>query len=338
MAWSPRAPAGAAASSPVTGAPEAAEEHAGEAIAASSATAFHGRGRIGVTGSAAPTREPMGRFGEIVRARHAQPPASPSVGGTEPMDRSNLLVASVASAGRIREPGLTKRGIVRQSETHLVMSSGADRLAVPRGAADGAPEAPSHRRADEDRLDAIMARYALGEDGAFRELHDALAPRVSRFLARLTNDHAAANDLAQETFLRVHRARAAFTRGAAAVPWVYAIARNVFLDHERRRKVQRVVVQDDEKAARAPESTARGPEQAVGARRELDRVRRALESMPTSQREAFILLRFEGLSVSEAAEVLGTTESSVKMRAFRAYEAIRTFGSESAARNEEDPS
>jgi RNA polymerase sigma-70 factor, ECF subfamily len=218
------------------------------------------------------------------------------------------------------------------------MSSEVDKLAVAPRAADGAPDAPAQRRVGEDGLNATMARYALGDDAAFRELHHELAPRVARFLARLTNDQAAANDLAQETFLRVHRARAAFSHGAAAIPWVYAIARNVFLDYERRRKVQRVVVHDDEQAARAPESAARAPDEAVGARRELDRVRKALESMPTSQREAFVLLRFEGLSVSEAAEVLGTTESSVKMRAFRAYEAIRTFGGESAARSREEPS
>ena len=254
------------------------------------------------------------------------------------MDRMTASRPKWTSRPRARNTALTREHFVRDSATQLIVSSGADKLAATAGAVADAPAAATPRHADEAGLNAKMERYALGDDDAFRQLHHELAPRVSRFLARLTNDPSTANDLAQETFLRLHRARASFVRGAAAIPWVYAIARNVFVDHERRRKVQRVVVQDDERAARAPESVARGPERALGARRELDRVRQALEAMPSSQREAFVLLRFEGLSVSEAAEVLGTTESSVKARAFRAYEAIRAFGSGMASDRGEEPS
>ena len=73
-------------------------------------------------------------------------------------------------------------------------------------------------------------------------------------------------------------------------------------------------------AEAAPET--RGDE-VVAARQSLDVVRRTLDDMPFLQREAFVLIRFEGLSVREAAEVLGATEAAVKVRAFRAYEALR---------------
>jgi RNA polymerase sigma-70 factor (ECF subfamily) len=68
------------------------------------------------------------------------------------------------------------------------------------------------------------------------------------------------------------------------------------------------------------------------ARETLDLVRQELRSMPVLQREAFVLLRFEGLSVSEAAHVLGATEAAVKVRAFRAYEALRAALAREAGR------
>jgi RNA polymerase sigma-70 factor (ECF subfamily) len=107
---------------------------------------------------------------------------------------------------------------------------------------------------------------------------------------------------------------------------MFAIARNAFLDHTRRDRVRRAVVRATSRSsaegpAQAPAET-RGDE-VVAARDTLVIVRAALDKLPMRQREAFVLLRFEGLSVRDAAQVLGATESTVKVRAFRAYEAIR---------------
>jgi len=192
----------------------------------------------------------------------------------------------------------------------------AKSLAAGRGHAD----AP---RAGEAALNQLMDRYAGGDDAAFRALHAELAPRLHRFLLRLTGSATSADELAQEAFLRIHRGRAAFSRGGAALPWIYAVTRNVFLDHERRRKVHAAVVLDEALTQVHPDAASHRPDRVLESRRTLDVVRTTLAGLPVSQREAFILLRFEGLSVSDAAEVLGSTEASVKSRAFRAYEAIR---------------
>jgi RNA polymerase sigma-70 factor, ECF subfamily len=184
------------------------------------------------------------------------------------------------------------------------------------------------RREDESALNALMERYAEGDDAAFETLYTLLAPRVQRFLLRLTNHSGAAEELAQEAFLRMHRARASFYRGSAALPWVYTVTRNVFLDHERKRKVHRGVILDEARALSEPQEASFSPDQVLESRKQLDRVREALGQMPTSQREAFILVRFEGMSISDAAEILGTTEASVKARAFRAYEALRHLATE----------
>jgi RNA polymerase sigma-70 factor (ECF subfamily) len=170
-------------------------------------------------------------------------------------------------------------------------------------------------------LDGLMERCAAGEARAFDELYRRGAQRIRGFLIRLSGDAALAEDLTQETFVRIHRARGSFDTGAAALPWMFAIARNAFLDHTRREQVRRAT----RNAASAPtEAALDGQGDAVLAAQEmLGVVRRTLETLPLLQREAFVLLRFEGLSVSEAAQILGASESAVKVRAFRAYEALR---------------
>jgi RNA polymerase sigma-70 factor (ECF subfamily) len=134
---------------------------------------------------------------------------------------------------------------------------------------------------------------------------------------------ALADDLLQETLLRVAQARGSFEEGAAALPWVLAIARNAFFDHSRRARTRADYVRSARAGApRLAASDTRGDEVLV-AREMLAVVRETLDGLPVAHREAFVLLRFEGLSVAEAAQVLGTTEGSVKIRAFRAYEALR---------------
>jgi RNA polymerase sigma-70 factor, ECF subfamily len=173
------------------------------------------------------------------------------------------------------------------------------------------------------RIDLAMERYADGDDSAFTEVFRELSPRIHAFLRRLSGSDDAANDLAQETFLRMHRARGSFARGHAVLPWAYAIARNCFTSHVRspkhRARRGTVDVSDHEPATGADASA----EEELSARETADLVADTLARMSVLNREAFVLLRFEGLSVADAAEVLGATESAVKVRAFRAYEALR---------------
>ncbi len=171
-------------------------------------------------------------------------------------------------------------------------------------------------------LDAAMDRYASGEDTAFHALYRHGAPRVRGFLLRLSGDPALSDDLTQEAFLRIHRARGSFEPGAAALPWAFAIARNVFLDHARRPAVRRIAPDGQTPPERQAPPDTQG-EEVVIASQMLEVVRKTLAGLPVPQREAFILLRFEGLSVHEAAQVLGATVGAVKVRAFRAYEALR---------------
>src|SRR5690349_7185797 len=96
--------------------------------------------------------------------------------------------------------------------------------------------------------DGAMERYADGDDSAFRVLYEALGDRLHAFLLRMTKSPAVAEELVQDTFLRMHRARGTFRKGASVVAWSYAIARNVYIDQVRTlaSKKERVALSDEE--------------------------------------------------------------------------------------------
>ena len=172
-------------------------------------------------------------------------------------------------------------------------------------------------------VDLAMHRYADGDDMAFAEVFAALAPRLRVFLRRLGCSIDVADDLTQETFLRMHHARGSFARGKQVAPWAYAIARNCFISHARsgRSKLSRASVASDqvELSAGADSSV----EEQTMARQSAEVVNRTLAAMTPARREAFVLLRYEGLSVAAAAQVVGISEGALKIRAFHAYELLR---------------
>ncbi|HWO09823.1 MAG TPA: RNA polymerase sigma factor [Polyangiaceae bacterium] len=172
-------------------------------------------------------------------------------------------------------------------------------------------------------VDLAMHRYADGDDMAFAEVFAALAPRLRVFLRRLGCSIDVADDLTQETFLRMHHARGSFARGKQVAPWAYAIARNCFISHARsgRSKLSRASVASDqvELSAGADSSV----EEQTMARQSAEVVNRTLAAMTPARREAFVLLRYEGLSVAAAAQVVGISEGALKIRAFHAYEILR---------------
>jgi len=176
---------------------------------------------------------------------------------------------------------------------------------------------------DEAALNVAMDRYASGDSQAFATLHQALYPRLHAYLTRMCGSSVNAADLVQETFLRVHRARATFATGGAVLPWAYAIARNVALDHARSARLRETERLPSDPGLEMVDRGGGDAESAAIAAQGARVVESVLAGLPASQRDAFILLRYEGLSVQDAAAVLGATPTAVKLRAFRAYEALR---------------
>ncbi len=177
--------------------------------------------------------------------------------------------------------------------------------------------------AEESKLNEAMNRYAMGDSQAFGILHKALYPRLYAFLLRLGKSEAVADDLVQETFLRMHRARSTFASQAAVIPWAYTIARNVHIDHTRAQKHRKTERLPSDPGPESGYRVDQNAERAAMNAQSMQVISRVLARIPEAQRSAFVLIRYEGLSVEQAASVLGTSVSAVKLRAFRAYEAIR---------------
>lgn len=180
---------------------------------------------------------------------------------------------------------------------------------------------------EERSLESLMERYVGGDVGAFDELYEQTAPRVFAFLLMMTRHRPRAEDLCQTAYLKLHRARDGWIRGAPLLPWLMAIARNVHRDDARKRSRARVNLS----------ATGEPPERAdpveiddpllVSEQDPNERLRKALDDaiakLTPRQREAFVLTKRSGLSVRDAAQVLGTTEMAVKLRVHRAYVALR---------------
>lgn len=173
----------------------------------------------------------------------------------------------------------------------------------------------------------LMGRYCDGDAAAFRELYALVAPRVYGYLLKMARQKAVAEDLLQQTFMKVHRARGAYVRGADPVPWIYAIAHRTFIDEARRTKRAVVRVGDgDDLPEVSADLTGQTDERRDEPRADpelLAATMTALADLPAPQREAVVLTKLDGKSVAEAAEIAGTTVGAMKVRAHRGYEALR---------------
>jgi RNA polymerase sigma-70 factor, ECF subfamily len=174
-------------------------------------------------------------------------------------------------------------------------------------------------------IENVMAKYAAGDDAQLAALYDLAAPALFAFLTRMARDRALAEDITHDTFLRVHAARGSYRTGARVMPWMYAIARRLFLDSLRSRKREgpSLDANGDRPSDPGIVSDAPGADELVAAERLAVRIEEVLRAMPENQSTAFRLLKQEHLSIAEAAAVLGTTETTVKLRAHRSYEALR---------------
>lgn len=161
-----------------------------------------------------------------------------------------------------------------------------------------------------------MGRVQQGDREAYRTLLEEVERPLMAYLRRRMADAAEVEDIYQDTLIALHRARHTHQPGRPLEPWLFAIARNVAVDHARRRRRRRAV----EVLVDAPPEREAEPEAAGTGRLE-----EALARLPPAQREAFELLQLRGLSVEDGAARAGTTPGAFKVRAHRAYTALRAL-------------
>jgi RNA polymerase sigma-70 factor (ECF subfamily) len=172
------------------------------------------------------------------------------------------------------------------------------------------------------RANRAMDRYAHGEAAAFGEVYDALAPVLYGFALNLARQRASAEDLVQQTFLQLHRTRDRWIPGADVFSFARAVAYNFFIDSTRRDRRERLPDAAEEERRDLPSEEPRADDQLDVRRRVAQQLER-IAHLPEKLRVAFQLVVLEGLSVAEAAEVLGISRGNVKVRVHRAREALK---------------
>jgi RNA polymerase sigma-70 factor (ECF subfamily) len=165
-----------------------------------------------------------------------------------------------------------------------------------------------------------MLAFAAGDEAAFEALFDRWSAPLLRFLERMVKDRATAEELVQEAFLRVYRARGGYQPRARFSTWLYRIAGNLALNELRRPRRARPHASVDDEVGPALELIEGGapPDELAHARLVSASLEDALDELPERQRMALLLSAVEGLSYAEVAEALETTPASVKSLVHRA--------------------
>jgi RNA polymerase sigma-70 factor (ECF subfamily) len=162
----------------------------------------------------------------------------------------------------------------------------------------------------------LISRAQAGDRQAFAALVERYWDNLYRWLFHLTHDQHAAEDLAQETFLKAFRGLASFRPGSHFRAWLFRIAHNSFLNQRRHAARCGQPVPDHVATNEA------GPAEEAASRETLQLVARAVGRLPTEFRAAFLLRMEEGLSFREIARVLGLTEETARWRVFKARQKL----------------
>lgn len=177
----------------------------------------------------------------------------------------------------------------------------------------------------------LMLDVKAGDQMSFELLLRKYRTPLVSFLYRMVRDSAVAEDLAQEVFLRVYRAREQYTPNAKFTTWMFRIATNLALNSVRDNRHRQMEISMDqpadsgEETPRALEVPDRAPsvEQELVARSRSEMILKAIHALPEKQRAAVLLHKYQELDYDEISRVLECSESALKSLLFRAYETLR---------------
>jgi|SRR5579872_1088771 len=178
----------------------------------------------------------------------------------------------------------------------------------------------------------LMLDVKAGDERSFELLLRKYRAPLVNFLYRMVRDSAVAEDLAQEVFLRVYRARKDYAPSAKFTTWMFRIATNLALNSVRDNRYRQSEVSmdqavndgdDERRAMEVPDHTPT-VEQVLVARSRSEMILRAIDSLPEKQRAAVLLHKYQELDYDEIARILDCSESALKSLLFRAYETLRT--------------
>ncbi len=176
----------------------------------------------------------------------------------------------------------------------------------------------------------VMLRVKAGDQSAFDYLVQKYRRPLVSFMYRMARNTAAAEDLAQEVFLRVYRSRQTYEASAKFTTWLYRIATNLAVNHARDTRHERPEVTvsldepDEETGTTLDVADATiSAEEALVRRERMAAIRSKVEALPERQKLAVIMHKYQQMDYKQIAEVLKLSESATKSLLFRAYETLR---------------
>jgi len=178
----------------------------------------------------------------------------------------------------------------------------------------------------------LMLAYRDGDEEAFTVLFKRYERRIFNYFLRHIGNRPLAEDLLQNTFLKVHRSRKSYQPSATFSTWIFTIASNLLRDAAQAEKRRGGIVELEEARERIATGSSpseplsmprqQNPEVETGEREIADYVRQAVQSLPPDQREVIILAKYEGFKYEEIAEILNTTTGALKVKAHRAMKTL----------------
>jgi RNA polymerase sigma-70 factor (ECF subfamily) len=174
----------------------------------------------------------------------------------------------------------------------------------------------------------LMARLADGDDLALNALMDRWGPRINSFLFRMTGQRDVAVDLAQETFVKLYKARKRYRSSGAFSTYLFTIAANLARNHARWQKRHPTVSLDADSDdhthhRREPLDPSNTPDQAADVSERYAEVHAALLALPQDLRESMTLFVYEGMGYSDIAELNRCSAKAVETRIYRARQILK---------------
>ena len=153
---------------------------------------------------------------------------------------------------------------------------------------------------------ALFMAASQGDQGAFEMLYRRYYPEMTRYFWYKVRSQPRAEELAQDTFLKLYRYREGYEPSARFRTWLYRIAKGLLLNEFRAKSRDRSVLMETEA------STVTDMEKVTARRQEVRQVMDRIERLPARQREAIILVRFQGLNYQEASQTMKVSERALK--------------------------
>ena len=177
---------------------------------------------------------------------------------------------------------------------------------------------------DETADEELMLNYAKGNARAFEQLYTRHKGALYRFMLRSVSEPALAEELFQETWFKVIRARSSYRPDAKFTTWLYHIAGNILIDHYRKNgKWDEALEADEEALCTVPAVDYELPEQQTHANRQIQRLLDCLALLPAAQKQVFLLKEEAGLAIEEIAAALNAGKEAIKSRMRYAIQKLR---------------